>query len=228
MHTNTARLSATRKITMLGVLSAIAYVAMVVGRFPLTSVEFLKYDPKDVIITFAGFLYGPLSALAVSLVVSLVEMFTVSTTGPIGLVMNVLSTAAFACTAAAIYKKRQTLRRAVLGLVVGALMMTVAMLLWNYLITPLYMALPREQVAGMLLPVFLPFNLLKSGLNATLTFLLYKPLVRALRGAGLLSTRELQGPAESQSQTIHIGYMLLAGVVLASCVLAVLVMRGII
>ena len=48
------------------------------------------------------------------------------------------------------------------------------------------MGTPREQVAGMLLPIFLPFNLLKAVLNAGFTYLLYKPLVTALRKAGLI------------------------------------------
>lgn len=224
--TATARLTTTRKLTMLGMISAVAYVVMVVGRFPITSVEFLKYDPKDVIIAIGGLLYGPLPALMVSLVVSLVEMFTVSSTGIIGLMMNVLGTAAFACTAAVVYKKRQTLTGAALGLFLGAAMMTVVMLLWNYFITPLYMGLPREQIAGMLVPVFLPFNMIKSGLNAALTMLLYKPLVRALRGSGMLPPRDTQAVSGSKARIG--GVMLVTGVVLATCVLAVLVFRGII
>ena len=39
----------TRKITTLGMLCAIAYVVMLVARIPI--VLFLKYDPKDVVIT---------------------------------------------------------------------------------------------------------------------------------------------------------------------------------
>ena len=44
-------------------------------------VLFLKYEPKDIIIACAGLIYGPLSSLAVSLVVSFAEMITVSDTG---------------------------------------------------------------------------------------------------------------------------------------------------
>ena len=43
------------------------------------------------------------------------------------------------------------------------------------------MGLTREAVAAMLLPVFLPYNLLKCAMNAALTMLIYKPLVNALR-----------------------------------------------
>ena len=64
--------------------------------------------------------------------------------------------------------------------------MTAAMMLWNALITPFYMGIPRGAVLELLIPAFLPFNLLKGGLNAAITMLLYKPLVSALRRSGLL------------------------------------------
>lgn len=38
----------TKKITTIGMLSALAYAVVVVGRVPL--VLFLKYDPKDIVI----------------------------------------------------------------------------------------------------------------------------------------------------------------------------------
>ena len=150
-------------------LSAAAYVVMAIIKIPV--VLFLKYEPKDIIIAIGGFIYGPLSALVISAVVSFAEMLTVSDTGPIGLVMNLLSTVSFACTAAFIYKKRRTLKGAVIGLITGSLIMVAMMLLWNYLITPLYMGTPREAVAAMLIPVFLPFNLIKASLNTDPSYL---------------------------------------------------------
>ncbi len=41
-------------------------------------------------------------------------------------------------------------------------------------------------VAELLIPVFLPFNLMKGGLNAAFTMILYKPVVTAFRCAHLL------------------------------------------
>ena len=64
--------------------------------------------------------------------------------------------------------------------------MTASMLLWNYFITPFYMGVPRNVVSEMIVPVFLPFNAIKGGLNAALTLLLYKPLVTTLRRAKLV------------------------------------------
>ena len=215
------RQTRTRTLTLLAMFSALAFVVMTVGRVPI--VMWLKYDPKDVIITFAGLLFGPLSSLAVSLAVSLIEMVSVSDTGILGCLMNVLSTCSFACTAAFVYSRRRTLGGAVLGLVSGVLLMTAAMLLWNYLLTPLYMNQPREQVAALLVPVFLPFNLFKGSLNAALTLLLYKPLVQGLRRAKLIEAPEKTQAASGRSNP---GGMLIAVAVLAAvCVVLLLVLK---
>ena len=123
-----------KRITTIAMLCALAYVVMAVGRVPV--VLFLKYDPKDVVITLGGLIWGPMTACLVSVLVSVLEMFTVSDTGILGCIMNILSTCAFACTASAIYRKKRTLAGAVAGLAAGCAVMVSAMLLWNYLITP--------------------------------------------------------------------------------------------
>ncbi len=210
-----------KKLTMIGMLCAVAYIVMVVGRFPV--VLFLKYDPKDVVITIGGFIFGPMTSFLISLIVSLIEMVTVSETGPIGCIMNILSTCCFACTAAFIYKKQHTMKGAITGLVTGCLLTTAVMLLWNYLITPIYMGYPREAVAELLLPAFLPFNLLKGGLNTVITLLIYKPIVTALRKAGFLETTSPQG-AVRQRRT---GIMLVCAVLLITLIFLMLVLRGI-
>lgn len=210
-----------KKLTMIGMLCAVAYIVMVVGRFPV--VLFLKYDPKDVVITIGGFIFGPMTSFLISLIVSLIEMVTVSETGPIGCIMNILSTCCFACTAAFIYKKQHTMKGAITGLVAGCLLTTAVMLLWNYLITPIYMGYLREAVAELLLPAFLPFNLLKGGLNTVITLLIYKPIVTALRKAGFLETTSPQG-AVRQRRT---GIMLVCAVLLITLIFLMLVLRGI-
>ena len=77
----------------------------------------------------------------------------------------------------------------------------------------------------MLLPVFLPFNLIKSALNAALTMLIYKPVSRALKRSGLVErAAETDAPRGGR----RLGAMLIAALVLVSCIVAVLVMRGVI
>ena len=180
--------SKTKRVTTIGMLCAITYATMVVGRIPI--ILFLKYDPSDVIVTLGGFIWGPMTSCIVSVIVAILEMITVSDTGILGCIMNIVQTLSFACTASVIYKKKHTLSGAVIGLASGWLITVVVMLLWNYLVTPLYMGYPREAVVELLLPAFLPFNLLKGGLNASITFLLYKPIVTALRKSGYVAASE--------------------------------------
>ena len=204
-------------MVLLAMLAAVAYLIVSVVRIPV--VLFLSYEPKDVIITIGGFLLGPMASFVISFVVSLLEMVTISQTGPIGALMNLVSTCTFACTAAFVYKKRHTLSGAVLGLAAGSVTMVGAMLLWNWLITPLYMGVSREAVEGLLIPAFLPFNLLKAGLNSAFVLLLYKPLVNALRRTGLVQMKT--------GGSVKVGIYLLGGALLVTCVLLLLTFRGI-
>ena len=207
-----------KKLVLLAMLAAVSYIIVATIRVPV--VLFLSYEPKDVIITMGGFLLGPMASFLISLVVSLVEMVTISSTGPIGGLMNLISTCAFSCTAAIIYKKRHTMAGAIWGLGLGSVTMISVMLLWNWLITPLYMGVSREAVAGMLLPVFLPFNLLKACLNSAFFLMLYKPLVGALRRTGLVAAKR------TNQSSAKAGVYLLAAGLLISCVFLLLVLQG--
>lgn len=214
-----------KRITMIGMFAAIAFAVVAIARIPV--VLFLKYDPKDIVITLGGFIMGPVSALLISVIVSLIEMITISDTGIIGCIMNILSTCSFACVATVIYYRKKSIYSAVIGLFAGCIAMVVVMLLWNYLLTPIYMKYPREAVVELLLPVFLPFNLLKGGLNAAFTFLLYKPIVTALRKSGLIAGGSSAAPAQAKAGK-HIGLKILALVIIAACVLMALSLKGII
>lgn len=223
INPNRTRGADVKKLASMAMLCAIAYAVMFLSKLifaPLTVAGFLTLDLKDVIIAIGGFIYGPLSAVVISVVVSLIEMFTVSDTGPIGLLMNVLSTVAFVCPAAYLYKKHRSIPGVVSGLVAGGILMTVVMLLWNYLITPIYMNVPREVVAGMLVPIFLPFNLVKSVMNGALTMLLYKPVVTALRKARLVPTHEGGSKDKFKISVTITGVIVLATAILLALVLA--------
>lgn len=212
--------SRTKKLVTTGMLCALAYIAVAVGRIPI--VLFLKYDPKDVIIVTGGFLFGPLASLAVAVVVSMVEMVTISGTGIWGCMMNVFSSCAFACTAAFLYRRKRKISGAMIGLLGGWCCQVAVMMLWNYLVAPIYMGYPRAEVVKLLLPAFLPFNLIKGGLNVSLTLLLYKPVVTALRRSRLIEPSHAVGKAR-----LHAGVALTAAAIMAACVLAVFLIKGV-
>lgn len=215
------KINKTKKLTATGMLCALAYAAAAVGRIPI--VLFLKYDPKDVIIVIGGLIFGPLTSFAVTVIVSVIQMFTISETGILGCIMNIISSCSFACTAAWVYKKKHKLSGALSGLFCGVVCQAAVMMLWNYLIAPIYMGYPREAVAELLIPAFLPFNLIKGGLNAAMTMLLYKPVVTALRRSNFVEPRQDPG-----KMRINVGVLLAALFTLITCVLWILSLHDVI
>ncbi|WP_394525910.1 ECF transporter S component [Lacrimispora sp. JR3] len=216
----------TSRLTIMAMLCALAFVAVLVIRIPIIPVApFLEYEPKDVIILTGGFLFGPLPSVLIAVIVSFVEMITISSTGIIGLIMNVLSTVAFVCPAAYLYKKRHSMSGALVGMILGTVLMTIVMVLWNYLITPIYMGYPREAVVQLLLPAIVPFNLIKCGINTALTLLIYKPLVTTLRKSNLLALRPEDG---QNTGKINLGTVLILGIILVTVIMIILVFQGII
>ncbi len=211
----------TKKITTIGILCAMAVVINVLIHFPMVpAVSFLSYDPKDIIIVIGGFIYGPMISLLMSGITSVLELMYRGGT-ILDVVMNMVSTCAFACTAAFIYKKMHNKKGALIGLVAGVISMTVMMVIWNYIVTPIYYGMPREAVVAMMLPGIIPFNLLKSGLNAGITLLLYKPIVGALRYTNLVEKKDNNGKSNT-------GFIILGLFIIATAFFVVLALQGII
>ena len=180
----------TKTMVSIAMLTGIAYIVMLLSKL-MPSVMFLDFDFKDVVVCIGGFTFGPFAAAIISILVAFIEMHTISHTGPIGFIMNVL---------------------------------VAVMLLWNYLITPLYMTgYSRADVAGLLPTLFLPFNLAKGGMNMAATLLLYPPVVSAMRRAGVVPSSQ-----STQEKRINAGFVLFALSLLATFVVFALVLAGVI
>lgn len=206
----------TKKITTLGVLCAMAVIINVTIHFPMVpAVSWLNYDPKDIIIVIGGFIYGPMSSLLMSAICSVLELMYRGGT-ILDVVMNMIATCSFACTAAYIYKIMHNKMGALVGLINGVVLTTVVMVIWNLIVTPFYFGIPRESVIALLLPGIIPFNLLKSGLNAAITLMLYKPIVNILRRSNFIEKKD----AKQKSY----GMMILGGFIALTiiCILMIL------
>jgi|GEM_PF-48972 len=219
MNTNTSK---TRQLTILAMLTAMAYVVGMFIRIRfMPGAPFLTYDPKDVVIVLGGLMFGPLPALTMSVVLAFLEMITHSTSGPIGMLMNAIASASFACPAAYIYQKKRTLSGAVLGIIAGVIIATGTMLLWNYIMVPIFnTAITRERAASMLLPIFLPFNLIKTSLNGAIVLLIYKPITTALKASRWYNPASIVVKGR-----LNIGLLLAAGFVAVSLIVLIIVMR---
>lgn len=215
--------SKTVTLVLAALFSALAYLTVFILRIPFVPVVgFLKYEAKDAVLALEALIIGPLPSALSSLVISLIEMVTISDTGIIGAVMNFLSSMAFVLPVGIIYKYRRSLNGAMIGLTLSVICETAVMLLWNYLISPLYMGISREAITELLLPGFLPFNLVKSLINACITFLLYKPIMTVLRKANLLPKRE---GGESKKSALPVVANAVCLLLLAAAIVALIVSK---
>lgn len=170
----------TAMLVKLALLAAISVALMVPTQIPFPPLPFLKYDAADIPIMISAFAFGPVAGLMVTFVVSAVQAFAFGGDGIIGFCMHMLATGAFVIVAGNLYKREKSKKNAIKALIFGALAMILTMIFWNILITPLYTGLPRMAVITTMLPMIALFNVLKAGINAIVTFLLYKPLSRFL------------------------------------------------
>ena len=167
-----------RKLTTMGMMAAVSIILVYLIHFPIfPAASFLEYDPADIPIFICTFLYGPLSGFILTVIVSFIQGFTVSAqSGIIGVMMHIFATGFFTIVAGNIYKRNRSKKTAVKALIVGSIVMVIMMCVWNIVFTPLFMGTPRDAVLKMIVPIIIPFNIIKAGVNSFVTFLIYKKI----------------------------------------------------
>lgn len=166
----------TRRIAVYALFVALSMAVSFI-EFPLVpGVQWLKYDPSGIVSLVAGFAYGPAAAAIVSVLGFVPHVFA----DPWGTLMAVAVALAMSVPAALIYRRMRTRRGALAGIVVGAVVALAVAIIGNLLITPIYAHMSMEQVASMIVPALLPFNLAKFVLHGVVTFLIYKPISNLL------------------------------------------------
>lgn len=168
----------TRRLTLMGMLAAISIVLIIFVRIPLMpAAPWLIYDLADIPLLVGAFALGPLMGLLILTVVALIHAFMLSGYGIISFIMNMASSGALIVVASLIFRKLgDTNRSLAISLTIGGLAMTAIMIPLNLIFTPLLFGIPVAAVAELILPVLLPFNLLKAAANGGIFFLLYKGL----------------------------------------------------
>lgn len=202
-----------KKISVVAMLCAVAYLCMFLFKF---KISFLTFDFKDAFLAVISFLYGPVYGVISSVLVAFFEFISVSDTGLYGFLMNAISSAAFAGTCGLFYKYKHNFKGAVLGAVMAVLIMTVVMLIANWIITPFYMGVERSQVAAMIPTLLLPFNLIKGAVNMAVTLILYKPITSALKKTGLIISQ-----SDKTDRKKFLGLTVVSAVLIIVCILAI-------
>lgn len=164
-----------KKITSLGVMAALSVVLAFFIHIPFPLAPFLEYDPADIPIFIVSFIFGPVWGLLLTVVVSLLQGLTVSAgSGLYGILMHMFATGAFVMVSSFIYGRNRSFLGAVMALAFGCLVQGTIMIPLNLIFTPLFMGTSVDAVLEMILPVILPFNLMKAGINAAVTGVLFK------------------------------------------------------
>lgn len=181
----------TRRITYTALFAALATVVMYF-EMPLPFMPpFLKLDFSGAVILIAGFIFGPVSALLITLVKDLIHLLSTQT-GGVGELADFIISSSLVVTASVIYKWHRTKKGALIGCLSGAVLMVFAGVLANkFLLLPFYsQIMPFDAIISACAAVnpmianestylwfgVAPFNLIKSLLITLITFLLYKKL----------------------------------------------------
>ncbi|HWQ06988.1 MAG TPA: ECF transporter S component [Feifaniaceae bacterium] len=171
------------RLVKLGMLTGLSIILVYVIHFPIfPAASFLEYDMADVPILIGTFLYGPWWGLALTAVVSLLQWLLVSPQSLwVGAVMHFCATGSYVIAAGLIYGKMRSLKGALIGMAVGAVLQTAMMNPMNLIFTVHFFGVPKETVLALLPTAIIPFNAIKTVANSVLTFLLYKRVEKLLK-----------------------------------------------
>ncbi len=172
-----------RKMCTMAILAALSVVLIVLIHFPIIpAAPWLEFEFADIPILIGGFAYGPIAGLIITVVASLIQALTVSaSSGWVGFVMHVISTGTLVLVSSIIYKNNKTRKGALIALIVGCVARTAIMIPTNLFFTVRYWGQPLEVVKASIIPVIIPFNLIKSAGNALVVFPIYKALRKIVK-----------------------------------------------
>lgn len=167
----------TQRIAIYALFTALAMMLSFIEIPLFPAAPYLKYDPSGIVVLLAGFAYGYEAAILVSILSWLPHLFT----NPFGAIISIVCLLALSVPSAWIYSKNRTRQGALISMVVGAVAFILCALGLNLIITPLYSAVSLQTVIAMIVPILLPFNVIKVVLHLVITTVIYKPTTAVLK-----------------------------------------------
>ncbi len=184
----------TKTMVKISVLGVISFILMFFELpLPWLAPTFMKLDISDLPSLIGSFAIGPMAGVIIQLLKNVLNVLIEgTTTGGVGEVANFVVGSAFAYTAGFVYYKQKTFKRALTGLILGTITMTIVITLANYYIMfPFYAKLFGMEIQAlvdmgavinknivdlksMMLIAVVPFNILKGIMLTVLTMLIYK------------------------------------------------------
>ena len=186
----------TKKISIIGVFSALAAVLMYL-EIPLFFVpDFYKIDFSEIPVLICGFVLGPVSAAASEAVKIIIKLIIKPTsTAFVGEFANFVVGCAFVIPASILYMRLKSRKNAIVSMALGTVISTLTGMFLNaFILLPafaaLYGGMPVEKLIEMgtavnpaisdmltfILLAVTPLNLIKFSLVSVLVFLVYKKI----------------------------------------------------
>ena len=188
-----------RRMTVTAMLSAVAFVLMFLDTAIPIMPSFIKLDLSELPALMASFALGPVWGVMVCLIKNILHL-TMTQTGGVGELSNFILGVSFVLPAGLIYQHRKTKKNAIIGAVLGALVMAAISFPSNlYIVYPFYYNfMAKEAIIGAyqaitpfwnidsiekcLLMFNVPFTFVKGMLSVIITLLIYQPLRPLLKG----------------------------------------------
>lgn len=187
-----------RYLTVTAMLSAVAYILMFLDFSVPFMPAFIKMDLSELPALIGSFAMGPVCGIVVCLIKNVLHLF-ITTTGGVGELSNFILGVVFVLPAGLIYRHKKSRKSALIGSLVGAVVMGVFSIISNYyLVYPVYYNfMPEETVLNAyqaLIPSMksilqslvcfnMPFTIIKGLFSVVITFLIYKHISPILKGA---------------------------------------------
>lgn len=187
-------------IAMFATLAGVLYILNFSLSFAFPG--FLEFKFSDIPILIGSFTLGPVPGVIIVVVEILIKLVIKGTsTMFVGELSDLVTSCAFAVTAAIIYKHKRTFKGALIGMAVGTLVEVTIAILFNWLVlvpfyaeiyswdmillfmTPLFPSCTRETFYNFYLwASVLPFNLLRCLVAILVTLPIYKRISRLING----------------------------------------------
>ena len=202
LRRNVTGRSKVRTLAQIAMLGAVATVLMLF-EFPLPFIAppFYELDFSEVPILVGAFAMGPLAGVAIEAIKILLNFVINGTiTAGVGEFANFILGCAFLLPASLIYRQKKTKKRAIIGMALGTVIMTVAGCVMNaFVLLPAYGAafgMPVDAFVQMGTAIYKsinslftfavlavgPFNLIKGILDSVIVMLIYKRIRVILKG----------------------------------------------
>ena len=169
-----SRTLSTAGLTRIGILAAVGIALSMIEIVILPGAPFYKLDPSGLAVMLAGFSMGFPAGVLTLLIKDLVGLLVHPGGGWVGQLADFIALFAFFAPAALVYFRKKTRINALVGMIIGIVVMTIAATLANLYI--LFPAFGIPDGSKYIIPFTIPFNLIKGAALTIITFLIYKPL----------------------------------------------------